>query len=89
MRDMNQEVRTVLRIVAFYGKQTKNDYVLKVFEDCFTRMDFIMREVLSRATLATESKVPPPEVPARHLPFHVWGELRRRMTSHDVRAVVS
>jgi hypothetical protein len=90
MRDMNQEVRCVLGIVALYGKQTKSDHVAKVFEDCFKRMDFIMREVLSRATFVSQSPVSPPEMPTRRLPFYVWGELRRRIIpDKSTRAVVS
>jgi len=83
IRDMNQEVRSVLRIMAFYGAQTKNDNALKVFEDCFNRMDAIMREVLSRSSSVSESDPPQPDVATQHRPFRLWGPLRRRTASVD------
>jgi DNA-binding Lrp family transcriptional regulator len=63
LREMNHEVRNVLGVVAFYGKQTRNDYVLKVFENGFKRMDSIMREVLSRGTVDESQELPHEEPP--------------------------
>lgn len=83
IRDMNQEVRSVLRIMAFYGSQTKNDHALKVFEDCFNRMDTIMREVLSRSSSVSESDMPVPDVTIQSRPFRLWPQLRRRTASVD------
>jgi hypothetical protein len=82
--DMNQEVRSVLRILAFYGTQAKNDHALKVFEDCFSRMDAIMREVLGRASSVAQSDIPPRDVATQCVPFRIWGQLRRRIASRDI-----
>ncbi len=79
IREMNHEVRSVLGIVAFYGKQANNDYVLKVFENGFKRMDSIMREVLSRGTSAqADVSRQQSSLPST---FHLWGELGRRYRS--------
>jgi hypothetical protein len=72
IREMNHEVRNVLGVVAFYGKQTRNDHVLKVFENGFKRMDSIMREVLSREPL-DESQEHLPEAPPRSGLYVVGG----------------
>jgi len=79
IREMNLEVRSVLGIVAFYGKQANNDYVLKVFENGFRRMDSIMREVLSRSTFAQAEVSHQPSSPPST--FYVWGELGHRHRS--------
>jgi hypothetical protein len=80
--DMNHEVRTVLGIVAFYGKEANNGYVLKVFENGFKRMESIMREVLNRGT----SIDPKPSVPQspEQSGLHLWGELRHRRKSNPL-----
>jgi hypothetical protein len=77
LREMNHEVRNVLGVVAFYGKQTRNDYVLKVFDSGFKRMDSILREVLGRGQPLDQWQDPPPEVPARQ-GLHVVGGVGRR-----------
>jgi DNA-binding Lrp family transcriptional regulator len=89
LREMNHEVRSVLGVVAFYGKQTRNDYVLKVFDNGFKRMDSIMREVLGRGQTLDQSQDLPPEVPARS-GLHVVGGAGRRppQSLNTVRTVV-
>lgn len=77
LREMNHEVRNVLGVVAFYGKQTRNDYVLKVFDSGFRRMDSILREVLGRGQPLDQSQDLPPEATA-HSGLHVVGGVGRR-----------
>jgi hypothetical protein len=77
LREMNHEVRNVLGVVAFYGKQTRNDYVLKVFDSGFRRMDSILREVLGRGQPLDQWQDPAPEIPARQ-GLHVVGGVGRR-----------
>ena len=82
IRDMNQEVRNVLGIIAFYGKEANNAYVLKVFENGFKRMETIMREVLNRGTVID----PKPSVlqSRQDSRIHLWGELRHRRSSNPL-----
>lgn len=76
MRDMNQEVRNILGIIAFYGKEANNAYVLKVFENGVKRMESIMREVLNHGT--TIDPQPSFVQSPQQSRFHLWGLLRQR-----------
>lgn len=88
LREMNHEVRNVLGVVAFYGKQTRNDYVLKVFDSGFKRMDSILREVLGRGQPLDEWQDSSPEIPPQK-GLHVVGGVGRRPSQvrHNVSTV--
>lgn len=64
LREMNHEVRSILGVVAFYGEQTRNDYVIQAFESGFKRMESIMREVLKRSSVI-KLQDPPSKFPLR------------------------